>query len=340
MTVNNSLKRFIGPVLILILALPLIYFITSDEKDKSHDHDKQLDLLVGFYICGEGFDAGLIDEDISDTLGLSSDSIQFVYLVDYDGFGNTQFFRPDNYSRSYLNISLFMPYDSTELDMGSKDVLSGYLEYLRSYQAERFCLIMSGHGKGDEGLCFDGGSSLSPGEINNSLSAYPPDLLIFDACEMNSHEVLSELVDLKMLIVGTEKDLPDRGLDYSGGFSDYIYQKKNGMIDLAESIMDSTKEFYQTNPSRFSLQISLISTESYKNIEDIDLKIDPNVTSGLKCFESGVRVDLGSLLSEQGLLYDRSLLNDAILYQVLLPSDQGLNIEGVSGVSIRIETNL
>ena len=108
------------------------------------------------------------------------------------------------------------------------------------------------------------------------------------------------------------------------------------MIDLAESIMDSTKEYYQTNPSRFSLQISLISTELYRNIEDIELKIDPNVTSGLKCFESGVRVDLGSLLSEQGLLYDRSLLNETILYQVLLPSDQGFNIEGVSGVSIGI----
>ena len=337
MTVNNSLKKFIGPILILVLALPLIYFTLSNEQDKSNDHDKQLDLLVGFYICGEGFDSVLIDEDISDTLGLSSDSIQFVYLVDYDGFGNTVFFKPDNYSRSYLNISLFMPYDSTELDMGSEEVLSGYLEYLRSYQAERFCLIMSGHGKGDEGLCIDGGSSLSPGEINSSLSAYPPDLLIFDACEMNSHGVLSELVDFDMLIVGTEKDIPDRGLDYSGGFSDYIYQNKNEMIDLAESIMDSTKEYYQTNPSRFSLQISLISTELYRKVTD--MKIDPNVTSGLECFESGVRVDLGLLLSEQGLSDDRSLLNEALLYQVLLPSHQGVNIDDVSGVSIRIEVN-
>ncbi|MCK5773962.1 MAG: hypothetical protein KAH57_09275 [Thermoplasmata archaeon] len=251
MTVNNSLKKFIGPILIIILALPLIYFIISDEQEKSHDHDKQLNLLVGFYICGEGFDSVLIDEDISDTLGLNSDSIQFVYLVDYDGFGNTEFFKPDNYSRFYLNISLFMPYDSTELDLGSEEVFSGYLEYLRSYEAERFCLIMSGHGKGDEGLCFDGGSSLSPKEINNSLSAYPPDLLIFDACEMNSHEVLSELVCYDMLIVGTEKDLPDRGLDYSGGFIEYLMDEEGNIMNIVKSIMDSTKEYYQTNPLPF-----------------------------------------------------------------------------------------
>lgn len=92
----------------------------------------------------------------------------------------------------------------------------------------------------------------------------------------------------------------------------------------------------QTNPSRFSLQISFISIELYKNSVNVEIKLGSETESHLECFESGLRVDLGLLLSEQDLLDDQSLLNEAIFYQVLLPSHQRWNINEVSGVSIRI----
>ena len=84
------------------------------------------------------------------------------------------------------------------------------------------------------------------------------------------------------------------------------------MYELTESIMDSSKEYYQTNPSRFSLQISLISTVKYREVDDFMKSIDMNGTSNVECFESEFRFDFGIFLFEQEFTTELILLKSSI----------------------------
>lgn len=53
-------------------------------------------------MSGEGFENHIADEDISDTLGISTERNRFKYLVDFDGFGNTEFFTSLNHTKNIL----------------------------------------------------------------------------------------------------------------------------------------------------------------------------------------------------------------------------------------------
>lgn len=84
---------------------------------------------------------------------------------------------------------MILPYDSTELDMGDVQVLEGFVNYLCSFDAEMKKLILWGHGRGKEGICFDGRSELDALDIQYGLGNHEIDLLILDACEMMVLEV-------------------------------------------------------------------------------------------------------------------------------------------------------
>lgn len=324
-------------VLTVIITLPLGYLLykltTSEISDENPD--EKYEWVVGFYVCGEGFDDGIVDEDISDTIGLSSDRISFQYLVDYDGFGNTQFFSSSNYTRKQQNISFFMPYDSTELDMGSKEVLNGFTTYLTNISAEQYCLVIWGHGKGYEGVCFDGDSKLTTSEINSSLIGKGIDILVFDACEMVCAEVLYDLLGTCDLVVGTEKDLPDRGLDYSGGFTRFLRDEEHSPVPLGKNIIGATRDYYATNPSTYSLQLSMVDMDRYQDFIRMFISQNEYIYTSLPpTFESGSRFDLGLFLVDNGYSDLCSELNRSVKQNLILPSSEGVDVQGVMGISI------
>jgi len=291
--------------------------------------------VVGFYICGESFSKDLVDDDISDTIGLSRPDLDIFYLVDYDGQDNTEFFKGKNYSRDQIGIDSIMPYDSTELNMGTELVLSGFVKIIISQLATYHCLVIWGHGKGAEGICFDRSSKLDGNAIERSAKNRCLDLIIFDACEMMSIEFLVSISESSRYVMGSEKDIPDRGLDYFRGFTKYTHSKDKTMLSLAHAIMDETRNFYSREPSRFSLQLSVVS------MSDLD-KLSAELLSGrsIRCstlpptFESEKRTDLGLLLALNGHGSILPFFNNTVKYQVLLRSSSRLDVQDLTGLSI------
>lgn len=334
-------ERIIPCILLIVLSIPIFYIIFNYSEDNSEDVLTELDMVVGFYISGEGFDPHLVNDDISDTLGLSSSSMEFLYLVDYDGPGNTEFFTGRNYSRTPLNVSLFLPYDSSELNMGSLDVFNGYVSYLSEIEARKHCLIVWGHGRGYEGICFDGSSGLTANEIYTALEGKGIDLLILDACEMICAEFLYELDTCVTYVMGSEKDIPDRGLDYSGGITRFLEAGSNDEEVLAECIMSETRSYYTRDPSRFSLQLSLVDLHLFQEFstqfQERNLILEPDYPH---CFESGKRFDLGLLLESSGETELLESLERSILYQVTLSSSTGVSINGLYGISLLSPENV
>ncbi|MBN1390102.1 MAG: hypothetical protein JXA22_05610 [Candidatus Thermoplasmatota archaeon] len=329
------MSKMIPVVLIVILSVPLFYYILFYPDKRNNDTENRLDMVIGFYISGEDFLQQLIDEDISDTLGLSSDRIEFYYLVDYSGFGNTEFFHARNYTKIPLNISQILPYDSSELDMGSDEVFAGFVDYISDIEAKDHCLIIWGHGRGYEGVCFDGSSMLTGKEIGSSLTGKGIDLLIFDACEMICAEFLYELRDPVRYILGSEKDIPDRGLDYSGGFTRFFGSNSRDIKNLAIDIMDETFSYYSRNPSRFSLQLSLIDMSDFMAFSrDFTSSFLTENSIYPDRFESGKRFDLGLLLEMNNETCLLRTLEDSIEYLMILPSTSGVPVKGLYGISV------
>jgi len=292
-------------------------------------------LVVGFYICGESFSADLIDNDISDTIGLATVDHLFYYLVDYDGPGNTYFFTSRNHTKVHLNISTFMPYDSTELNLGTELVLSNFIGHLFSMDPIRTCLVIWGHGKGVDGICFDGSSHLTGQTIKDSFNGRTIDLLVLDACDMATADLLYDLQGSCRFVAASQKDLPDRGIDYFGGFTTCFKKIGWTVSDLGRALIDESFNFYSRHPSRFSFQLSLISMDELARLckglisqSLIRVRYTPDH------FESGKLVDLGLMLT-LNLYHDLANLSvKTVLHQRSLRSNDGIDISQVTGLSI------
>ena len=341
---NHIIQRII-PYLYVILIIPLLVIIVQIYLDNNSDDSgispfngsSTFEYSVGFYVCGESFSRETIDNDVSDTLGITSPIMKIYYLVDYDGSGNTEFFTGQNYSRNYLNISEFMPYNSSELNLGSRDTLRNFAMFINDIKATYHVLIIWGHGKGEEGICFDGTSRLNSSDISYSLDGLDFDLLIFDACEMNSYGFLSGLSGSCDLILGSEKDIPDRGLDYSGGFTTFIRTSDHSPLNLAKEISENTISFYSRNPSIYSIQLSIIDMKEFHSFYDRYGIIRVNNTdSALQPFESGKRIDLGQYLETND---EKARFHDymkCILDNRYLESNKGVKVRDTTGISIAL----
>jgi hypothetical protein len=114
--------------------------------------------------------------------------------------------------------------DMGEVNMGSQEALRDFLMWgLENFPAERFLVVMSGHGDGWTGISqdfSDGNSRLSAGSVVASLSTFvaargaPVDVLEFDVCYWAMLETDWGLRELASFIVGSEDIDPSPGQSY------------------------------------------------------------------------------------------------------------------------------
>lgn len=126
-----------------------------------------------------------------------------------------------------------LPYISSPLlenlgpiDSGDPQTLQSFINWgFQQFPSQRKMLVIWGHGdswfKADEGkwICPDEGSqsliSVSEGELKDALSGIPHlDILLFDACSMQSLEVLAEVGQAADFVVGSEELVPAAGFPY------------------------------------------------------------------------------------------------------------------------------
>ena len=112
------------------------------------------------------------------------------------------------------------------IDSGDPQTLASFANWgFQKYPSQRRMLVIWGHGdnwfKADEGkwICPDEGAqsliSVSDGELKEALSGLPRlDILLFDACSMQSLEVLAEVGQAADIVIASEELVPAAGFPY------------------------------------------------------------------------------------------------------------------------------
>ncbi|MBU0684907.1 MAG: clostripain-related cysteine peptidase [Thermoplasmatota archaeon] len=153
-----------------------------------------------------------------------------IALVDEYGDSNTTLLRvqqdpngldPTIVSWRVNDSGIVIP-PSGEVNMASPDTLSAFINFsVSAYPAQRYVLILWGHGANWHGLCPDGTDIMSLPELRSALVSStsslgrPLDMVIIDSCAEASFEMLNQIREYTRIFVSSEKDVPFQGLPYT-----------------------------------------------------------------------------------------------------------------------------
>ncbi|MEW5747384.1 MAG: clostripain-related cysteine peptidase [Candidatus Thermoplasmatota archaeon] len=108
-----------------------------------------------------------------------------------------------------------------EVDMSSPYTLIDFVAFTAgAYPADRYALVLWGHGGGWYGMCADGLSVLTPGELGLALESVSDsmgrglDIVIADSCAEGVLETIHEAAKGAEWYVGSEINVPAQGLRY------------------------------------------------------------------------------------------------------------------------------
>ena len=141
-----------------------------------------------------------------------------------------------------------------EVNMGDPATLVSFVEWAASnYPAEKYALIISSHGKGWEGACWDETSdndNMDIAEMRSALSdisafiGRPLGVLGFDACLMGMTEVAYEVHDYASVMVASEHSEPSSGWPYDAILTQLTATPDINAAELATIMVDSYYNAY------------------------------------------------------------------------------------------------
>lgn len=138
----------------------------------------------------------------------------------------------------------------TELDLGNKATLSGFLKFARrEYPSENLGLVIWGHGSGWRGFSEDGtnSSSLSLQDlrqgIEDGMEGSRLDFLGFDTCFGTTLEVAYEMKNCAKIMAGTPGIVDDGGWNYGLLFSDFLSGNET-VEELSSAVQSQFQETY------------------------------------------------------------------------------------------------
>lgn len=149
-----------------------------------------------------------------------------------------------------------------EADMGNAQTLKDFVHWsMGNYQADRYALVMWGHGDGltaaFDDLSQDG---ISAQELNTVLADLPQkvDLIGADNCLMGNIEFAYELRNHASVLVGSQENEPGTGWTYDTLLSDLAINPQMTTLDFGKAIVDRYQQYSDLLPYDESLTLSAI----------------------------------------------------------------------------------
>jgi len=232
--------------------------------------------------------------------------------------------------RRFLITKGLSPADGTEIanlgevNMGDPKTLVDFTKWaVSSYPAEKYALILSSHGKGWRGLCWDqtsGNDYLDLYEMKFALAeitAYngrPLDVVGFDACLMGMTEVAYEVHNYALVMVASEHAEPSSGWPYDRILAAAIDNPDMTAAQLGSAIVDSYYESHKATGYTMAA---------------IDLTHVDAVVEGLN--ELSV-----AMLANNGSTSIKSLANEitAAIDEAIIAEEHGAKWSGSHGLAI------
>jgi hypothetical protein len=168
-----------------------------------------------------------------------------------------------------------VPDSTNNSNMGSPQTLSSFIEFAAmSYPADRYVLILWGHGSVWYGLCIDGGDILTLPEVRTALEdsttvlGRPLDILGVDACAEAMLEMLYEIQGCVRYFVGSEKDVPLQGLPYQMILDDLAANVNCTAADFGATI---AKDYvsWSRNYSSYSATMAVFDLSNMPAFKDL-----------------------------------------------------------------------
>lgn len=252
-----------------LLFLILLIFITPVKKNET----KNLFLI---YIAG---DNDLYQNALDDLNELKSgEKINSKVLVLFDGIYDTKLLEIDENREIVLK-----KYEN--LNSGDPEVLYSLLNYgLSKFYADNIILVLWGHGDGRnfkggtfKGVCFDENSSdyLTIQEIKTILEKIYKnykrniDILMFDACFMQSIEVSYELKDFVDYIIASQTYVPLDGFPYDEILNSIAKLNDKDLKPqiISNKILEAYFNSYNSgSQGKEEVQISVINTKETERV--------------------------------------------------------------------------
>ncbi|MEA1958454.1 MAG: clostripain-related cysteine peptidase, partial [Chloroflexota bacterium] len=190
----------------------------------------------------------------------SDPNINIVVQLDrFSGYDSSY----DNWTdcRRYFITEGLTPADGNEImtigevNMGDPNTLVDFVAWtISNYPAENYALVISSHGKGWQGCCWDeasGSDNLELAELKSSLSyitevtGRPIDLVGFDACLMGLTEVGYEIRNYASVMVASEHAEPSLGWPYDSILTDLSNNPVMDAGQLATTIVERYNDSYK-----------------------------------------------------------------------------------------------
>ena len=141
-----------------------------------------------------------------------------------------------------------------EVNMAAASTLRALIEFsASSYPADKYVLVLWGHGAGWRGLCPDGVDVLTLPELGDALSQATStigrqlDLVVVDSCAEATMETLWEIHEYSRLFVASEKDVPFQGLPYVLVMNELAALPGQSVEEVASKIADDYVLWSSTN---------------------------------------------------------------------------------------------
>lgn len=167
-------------------------------------------------------------------------------------------------------LDLSLKYE-TELDMGNKNTLKGFLDYGKNnFPSNNYGLIIWGHGTGwrSDNTGFENykavaidenaESFMCISELNDVIEDMNINILCFDVCFGSLIEIAYEFKDSVNYIVGSASMVPMNGWDYRDLFARFLYEKNYDEDNFVENIVKHFKIQYQSDER---VGITVLKTE-------------------------------------------------------------------------------
>lgn len=250
---------------LFIFLILLLLFITPVKSNN----------IKNLFIIYMASDNDLYAHALGDILEIENSLIKNCkVLILLDGGNETKIIEIDNETKKILKT-----YDN--LNTGDPEVLANFILFsLNLYNPKYFILTLWGHGDGrnfkgieGKGVCFDENSLdyLTIKEIKESLKkVYEKkeriiDIIIFDACFMQTVEVSYELKDYVEYIIASQAYVPLDGFPYD----DILNKISNENLSILDIGKEITKSYFNSynNGSQGTEDVSISLLNAKKSLE-------------------------------------------------------------------------
>jgi hypothetical protein len=217
-------------LLTAILLLPLLVSSAGVSSNATESNLTVTTWTIMVYMAADATPVLSWQDDVNEMeAGQQMAGTNVIVLVDEYGDSNTTLLRvqqdPNGFAPAIVSTKVsdagaVIP-PSEEVDTASPDTLSAFINFsVSAFPAQRYVLILWGHGANWRGLCPDGADIMSLPELRYALASStsnlgrPLDMIIVDSCAEGSFEMLNQIREYTRIFVSSEKDVPFQGLPY------------------------------------------------------------------------------------------------------------------------------